>query len=377
MQVLPALESGGVERGTLEVAAHLVASGHRSLVLSGGGRMVPALQAAGSTHFQWPVGKKSFWSLRFIPQLRRLWLREQVDVVHVRSRFPAWLVYLAWRGMPAQQRPRLVTTVHGCYSENAYSRIMTAGERVIVISRAVQAYVSAAYQTPPEKCRLVYRGVDTGSYHHSIQPPAAWLQAWYAAYPQTRDAQLLVLPARLTRWKGQADFIKLLQVVMPQLQQQGRKVHALLVGEVDPRKRGFEAELRQQISAMGLDDVVTLTGYRADVQHILSIASIVYSLSLQPEAFGRTTLEALSMGVPVIGYAHGGVAEQLDVMLPAGAVQPGNVAEAAMLTLSWLVQPPVVLPNTIFSLQHMLTQTMQVYQEVMADMKIDAREEKA
>lgn len=367
MQVLPALESGGVERGTLEVAAHLVAAGHRSLVLSGGGRMVPALQASGSTHIQWPVGQKSLWSLRLIPQLRALWLREQVDIVHVRSRFPAWLVYLAWRSMPLQQRPRLVTTVHGCYSENVYSRIMTAGERVIVISQAVQDYVYAAYQTPPEKCRLIYRGVDTHSYHHGRQPPADWLEAWYQAYPQTRDAQLLVLPARLTRWKGQADFIKLLHVVMPQLQQQGRKVHALLVGEVDPRKRGFEAELRQQIAESGLNDAVTLTGYRADVQHILSIASIVYSLSLQPEAFGRTTLEALSMGVPVIGYAHGGVAEQLAVMLPDGAVQPGNVAEAAMLTLSWLAQPPVVRPNTAFSLQNMLTQTMQVYHEVMAD----------
>lgn len=367
MQVLPALESGGVERGTLEIAEALVAHGHRSLVLSAGGRLVSALQAAGSRHITMPVGKKSLLGLRLIAQLRALWQREAVDIVHVRSRFPAWLVYLAWRGMPAAQRPRLVTTVHGCYSISPYSRIMTAGERVIVVSQAVQAYVQHAYQTPPDKCCLIYRGVDTQRYHPGYRPSSSWLQAWYQAFPQTRDAQLLVLPARLTRWKGQDDFLKLLQVVLPAMQQQGRKVHALLVGECDPRKQGYQQALQQQIQALGLAPHVTLTGYRADVMEILAIASIVYSLSQQPEAFGRTTLEALSLGVPVIGYNHGGVAEQLAALLPEGAVGVGNIAEAAMLTLHWLNAPPQVLPNTPFGLQQMQAQTLQVYASLMAD----------
>ncbi len=112
LQVLPELEGGGVERGTLEVAQALVDAGHRSLVLSGGGRMVPALTAAGSEHICWPVGKKSLLTLRFVLRLRRLLDAQRVDILHMRSRVPAWVAWLAWRGMDPARRPRLVSTVH-------------------------------------------------------------------------------------------------------------------------------------------------------------------------------------------------------------------------------------------------------------------------
>ena len=363
LQVLPALQSGGVERGTLEIAAHLVTQGHRSLVMSAGGRMVAELEAAGSTHITWPIGRKSPLTFLLIPKLRALWRREQVDIVHVRSRFPAWLVYLAWKGMPPAQRPHLVSTMHGYYRPGWYSRIMTCGERVIVISNTIQDYAQRVYQVNPNKLQLIYRGVDTSQYTPGYQLDAAWQQAWYAEYPQTRDKRLLVLPARLTRWKGAAEFVDMLSIVC----RQHKDVHALLVGEVASDKQAFVTNLQQKIRQAGLADSITLTGYRKDVKQIMSLASIVYSLSIEPEAFGRTTVEALSLGVPVIGYRHGGVAEQLAALLPEGAVQVGNVAEAAMLTLNWLEQPPAVLPNTQFSLQVMQQRTLDVYQQLVAD----------
>lgn len=363
LQVLPALQSGGVERGTLEIASHLVAQGHRSLVMSAGGRMVSALEAAGSRHFTYPIGRKSLLTFLMIPKLRECWRREQVDIVHVRSRFPAWVVYLAWKGMPAAQRPRLVTTVHGYYRPGWYSRIMTCGERVIVISKTIQAYAQRAYQVDPQKMQLIYRGVDTTQYRPGYQPDDGWKQDWFAEYPHTRGKRLLVLPARISRWKGATDFVDMLRIVC----QQHPDVHALLVGEVAADKQAFSECLQQKIHAVGLAEHITLTGYRQDVKQIMAMASIVYSLSTEPEAFGRTTLEALSLGVPVIGYAHGGVAEQLAALLPEGAVPVGNVAEVAMLTLSWLAQAPTVLPNTQFSLQVMQQRTLAVYQDVMAD----------
>jgi len=362
LQVLPALQSGGVERGTLEIASHLVAQGHRSLVMSAGGRMVSALEAAGSRHFTYPIGRKSLLTFLLIPKLRECWLREQVDIVHVRSRFPAWVVYLAWKGMPAAQRPRLVTTVHGYYRPGWYSRIMTCGERVIVISKTILAYAQHAYQVDPQKMQLIYRGVDTTQYRPGYQPDDGWKQDWFAEYPHTRGKRLLVLPARISRWKGATDFVDMLRIVC----QQHPDVHALLVGEVAADKQAFAECLQQKIHAAGLAEHITLTGYRQDVKQIMAMASIVYSLSTEPEAFGRTTLEALSLGVPVIGYAHGGVAEQLAALLPEGAVPVGNVAEVAMLTLSWLAQAPTVLPNTQFSLQVMQQRTLNVYQDVMA-----------
>lgn len=363
LQVLPALQSGGVERGTLEVAAHLVSAGHRSLVMSAGGRMVAELESAGSMHLTCAIGRKSLLTFLLIPKLRELWRREQVDIVHVRSRFPAWVVYLAWKGMPPDQRPHLVSTVHGYYRSGWYSRIMTCGERMIVISKTIQEYVQRAYQVRPHKMQLIFRGVDITQYSPDYQPDTDWQQAWYAQYPQTRGKRLLVLPARISRWKGAEDFVDLLNIVC----RQHKDVHALLVGEVAADKQAFSAQLQQKIQQADLFERITLTGYRQDVKQIMAISSIVYSLSSEPEAFGRTTLEALSLGIPVIGYKHGGVAEQLAALLPEGAVQVGNVAEAAMLTLSWLEQPPVVLPNTQFSLQMMQQRTLDVYQQVVAD----------
>ena len=113
VQILPALESGGVERGTLEVGRYLVQNGHRSIVISAGGRMVEQLRREGSEHIAWDVGAKSLWSLRFVPRLRRFLRDNQVDILHARSRMPAWLAWLAWRGMEPIHRPRFVTTVHG------------------------------------------------------------------------------------------------------------------------------------------------------------------------------------------------------------------------------------------------------------------------
>lgn len=360
VQILPALDSGGVERGTLEVGAHLSANGHRSIVISAGGRMVNKLEKQGSEHITWPIGKKSLLTLKLVRQLRQFFEKEKVDIVHVRSRFPAWIAYLAWKEMNPKTRPAFVTTVHGPYSVSPYSEVMTKGERVIVISEMIREYVTSQYKAKPEKLRLVYRGVDANDFPYGFQPSKAWLKEWYQAYPQTKDKKLLVLPARITKWKGQADFIEL----AAQLKKHKVHFHALIVGEAKKGKTNFLKKLEKKAQSLGVYEHVTFVGHRDDLREIIAISSIVYSLSLEPEAFGRTTIEALSLGVPVIGYAHGGVSEQLAALLPEGRIDVGNVAEAATLTLRWLHQPPVVANNQDFSLDNMLQKTMDIYQEL-------------
>ena len=135
IQILPELSSGGVERGTLELASHLVETGHESIVISGGGRLVERLTTSGSRHISLPVGKKSPLSLRLVRPLRELFRREAPDIIHLRSRVPAWLSWLAWRKLPVSSRPRLVTTVHGFYSVSRWSEIMCCGERGALFPR--------------------------------------------------------------------------------------------------------------------------------------------------------------------------------------------------------------------------------------------------
>lgn len=364
VQILPALESGGVERGTLEVGKHLVEHGHRSIVISAGGRLVEQLQREGSRHVAWDIGRKSLWTLRLIPRLRRFLRDNRVDILHARSRMPAWIGYLAWRGMDPKTRPHFVTTVHGPYSVNTYSAVMTKGERVIVISKMIRDYVLSNYPgVDAGKLRLIYRGVDPGHFRHGYRPPDAWLADWYRQFPHTRGKRLITLPARITRWKGQEDFIELLA----QIKDHAPEAHGLIVGETKPGKEHFLEQLQARAADLGVADRVTFTGHRSDLREVMAISDIVLSLSREPEAFGRTTIEALGLGVPVIAYDHGGVGEQLATILPAGAIPVGAIEPAARLVQAWLAAPPPVPETHAFTLHNMLSATLALYCELVTE----------
>lgn len=363
LQVLPALHAGGVERGTLEIARYLRQNNHRSLVMSAGGRMVAQLEAEGSTHFSWDIGKKSLTTLRLIPKLRRFLIEQKVDILHLRSRMPAWIGYLAWRGMDRTTRPKLVTTVHGAYTVNAYSAVMTKGERVIAVSETIRSYILAHYPSVnPTHIRLIYRGVDPLEFPRGYQPDNVWMAKWHQDYPQLSNKIVITLPGRITRWKGQLEFVDLIA----RLKQTGINVHGLIAGEADNKKRVFLDELQSRIEILGLNQDITLLGHRTDLKEVMAVSNLVLSLSQQPEAFGRTTPEALSLGVPVVGYNHGGVGEVLRTLFPPGLVQlqPGNLNELVSTVMHCLSQPCVIAQNDVFTLSNMQSRTLAVYQEL-------------
>lgn len=361
VQMLPALESGGVEKGTLEVGRYLVQNGHRSIVISAGGRMVAQLEREGSEHIVWPVGAKRLTTLRYIWKVREFLLREQPDILHLRSRLPAWIGFRAWKGLPAGRRPHLVTTVHGPYTPGRYSSVMVRGERVIAISDMIREYILRNYPwVDPAIIRVIPRGVDPQDYPHGYQPPAEWLAAWHARYPGLDGKFVITLPARLTRWKGQEDFIR----IIAGLKQRGLPVHGVLVGDAHPRKQYYTDELRAQARAAGLETDITFTGHRGDVKEIMAVSDVVLSLSLDPEAFGRVSLEALALGVPVAAYDHGGVAEQLAAVFPQGRVAVGDTRAMEEKLAQWYRARPVVPSQHPFTLSRMLDSTIMVYREL-------------
>jgi glycosyltransferase involved in cell wall biosynthesis len=362
VQLVPELESGGVERGTLEVAAELVRRGHRSIVISGGGRMVPELKAGGSEHVTWEIGKKSFGTLRYVRRLRRFLSENHIDLVHARSRVPAWVAWLAWRGMNQANRPRFVTTCHGLYSATFYSSVMVRGEVVIAISGTVEQHIRAKFPAQAKRTRIrrVYRGVDPAEFPLGYQPPAEWLSRWYDEFPETRDKSMITLPGRLTRLKGQMTFVDL----MTRLRDERPDVMGLIVGGADPRRRKYAQSLRDRVAERNLRNVV-FTGHRSDLREILATSSLACSLTSQPpEAFGRTSLEALSLGTPVVGFEGSGVGEILAELFPEGIVSTGNMAELTERVVEILDNPPTLRPNRRFTLQNMLDDTMDVYREL-------------
>lgn len=361
LQMLPALESGGVERGTLEVARALVEQGHRALVMSAGGRLVAPLADSGAEHFAWSIGLKSFRTLRLVGKLRKFLLDQKVDIVHARSRVPAWIAWLAWRGMNPSTRPRFVTTVHGLYGVNRYSRIMTQGEQVIAVSNTVRDYILREYpDTLPWRIQVIHRGVDGKTYPYGWRPDPAWQQAFFAQFPNATGKLLLTLPGRITRLKGHEDFIEL----VARMKRRGLPVHGLIVGGASASKQRYLQKLYYRVRSMGLEADISLTGQRDDLKNILAISSLVLSLSTQPESFGRTTLEALRLGVPTAGYDHGGVGEILRVVYPTGLL-PLDGIDATCQRLTQLLQSPEPVPaGDFFPLQTMLDQTLALYEQL-------------
>ncbi|MEM9348000.1 MAG: glycosyltransferase family 4 protein [Planctomycetota bacterium] len=362
MQLLPGLESGGVERGAVEVNQALCERRMSSTVVSSGGRLVQAIEASGGEHVTMPIHRKSPATLLQVRALRRLIQARRVDVLHARSRVPAWVAYLAWRKLPASKRPAFITTVHGLYSVSRYSRIMTAGERVEVVSETVRQYVLNNYPgTDEAKLVLNHRGVDPAQFPHGYQPGADWLIAWRKAYPELEGKFVITLAGRITRLKGHHDLI----AAVSHLRDNGIDAHALIVGDEDPRRLAYAKELRQAVAQRGLGDHVTFTGHRSDIKEVLAVSDAIVSLSTKPESFGRSVLEAVRRGRPVVGYNHGGVGEVLGEVYPDGQtpLKDGVKLVDRLAKIARGELPPPQPIGDKFLLGDMLDRTIVMYQE--------------
>jgi glycosyltransferase involved in cell wall biosynthesis len=363
VQVLPALELGGVERGTLEIAKGLVEAGHESVVVSAGGRLVPALESAGSRHVGWNLGKKSLLTLLQVRPFRRWLEQERPDIVHVRSRMPAWVVWLAWRGMNPATRPRFITTLHGMHSVNRYSAIMGKGERVIAVSETAKRYLLDNFpEVDPAKVTVIHRGIDPEEFPRGYQPPATWLEQFYTDNPQARDKFLICFPGRITRWKGHLDLVE----VIDQLKTHLPNVHVLVVGS-DP-KGSFLAEVKAAIEARSLTEYFTFLGTRSDMKELYAISDVMLSLtSTTAEAFGRTVVECLSIGTPVVGYAHGAVEETLSALYSDGLVKKECVSGVVEKIVALASSPKSKKPiENHFLLTDMISKTLAVYQRFIS-----------
>lgn len=363
VQTLPELNAGGVERCTLEMARALVADGHRSIVISNGGRLVTQLEQEGSEHITMPVHRKSVSSFFQVRPLRQLLTDIRPDIVHARSRMPAWIAWLALRKLPAASRPRFVTTVHGLNSVSPYSAIMTRGDKVIVISQTVRDYILKNYPAcPSERLALIYEGIDPAAFPYGYQPSAEWLAGWQQEFPQLAGKTVLALPGRLTRLKGHATFLRLIAT----LRQQHPDVHGLIIGGAEAKKAAYAEEVRQQVDAAGLAGDVSFTGHREDMKDVISQCHLLFSLSTKPETFGRTVLEALMLGKPVLGWNEGGVGEILAQRYPAGAITPGDERQLLARTQAWLQSPTTPASASSFSLEAMYENTVSLYRDVLA-----------
>lgn len=366
IQLVPALNSGGVERGTLEIARALVAAGHESIVISNGGRMVAQLEAEGTRHIQLPIHRKSLSSLWQIRPLRKIIQQERADLLHVRSRIPAWLTHFALRKIAVKDRPVLISTVHGFYSVNRYSEIMTRADRVIAVSDSVVEYIQHNYPACPiDKVTRIYRGINPSEFPHDYQPSQMWWQKTFAEFPELEHKIWLTLPGRITRLKGHDALLQLISTLKDRF-----AVHGVIVGDAHEKKQAYLAELHTRVEQLGLNNHVTFVGHRSDIREWLAASDIVLSLSAQAETFGRTTLEALSVGTSAVGWDRGGVAEILNRCYPQGLVEAENEELLLQTVERLLSHPQSPAPVHDFLLAQMTDQTLALYAEMIRAKKV-------
>ncbi len=368
VQMLPELDSGGVERGTLEIGKYLADQGHRSIVISAGGRLVKQLEEEGSRHITWKVGAKSPVVLKYVLSLRRLLINEKIDVLHLRSRMPAWLGYLVWKSLPKKKRPVLVTTFHGFYSVNSYSAIMTKGMGIIAISKSIEQHIKNAYGVD-RGIELIFRGVDKEKFDPGVVSQER-VERFRSLWGLSADKPIIMLPGRLTRLKGPDLFIQALSMV------QHSNFQAVMVGDTQDNP-GFTKELAELIDRLDLQDNVFMVGHCDDMPAALMVADVVVSASSnEPEAFGRTTIEAMAMGKPVIATAHGGSLETVTPGKTGWLVTPG-VAEDLARAIDEALSSPETMKRygmagkeTVdgkFTMNTMCQKTTDFYYKLIAD----------
>ena len=365
VQLLPALDAGGVERSTLEIAEALVRAGHRAIVVSKGGRLLPQLQALDVQHVALDIGSKSPMVLRHVAALRRLFASSDADIVHARSRLPAWLGLLALRGMPDARRPHFVTTSHGLNSPSLYSSIMARGERVVCVSNTVRDYLLRHYpDADPARLRMIPRGIDIAAFPRVADVDADARAQLAARYPQLAGAgPLLLLPGRGTRLKGHADAIALLAGV----RRSGLDARLWMPGAVQDGRGDYIDELWQLARADGVQDAVAITEATAAMAQAYAASDLVLQLSRKPESFGRTVIEALAVGRPVLGWAHGGVGELLAELQPEGMASPFDADALLRIALQMLAQPSAPQATMPYTLRAMQEATINMYHGLMGD----------
>lgn len=303
LQVTGALDQGGVERGTLEMAAYIVSRGANSLVASQGGRLVQKLEEEGSIHITLPLARRNPLAILYSAfRLFKLIRAEKVDLIHARSRAPAWAALIAGRLAGV----KMITTFHGTHRiQNRlkwlYNSVMVRGERVIAISEFMRSHILENYRVNPDRIDVAPRGVDPAIFDPENIDAAkvGALQKDWGIDPETI---VITLPGRLTRWKGQALFLEALAEIKDLSWQ------ALLIGGAG-KKASYREELKRIAQELGIADRVNFAGSCDDMALIYEISDLVVSASTEPEAFGRVAAEAQAMRKPVLASGHGGSLE--------------------------------------------------------------------
>lgn len=375
MQIIPELGPGGAEQGCIDVAAEIVSSGGQALVVSNGGARVHELTRAGAVHIDMPVHSKNpLVILSNARKLKKIIERYYVNIVHARSRAPAWSALRACRNT----RAHYMSTCHAPYNINGKAKLMynssiAKGERIIAISEYVAQYLKDNYQVEGERIRLIHRGIPLEKFHPTTVTPER-LITLSRQWRIPDGSNIIMLPGRLTRWKGHHVLIE----AMARLRR--KDLFCVIIGS-DQGRTEYRKELEEAIQAKDLGGQVRLVDHCNDMPAAYMLSTVVVSASTDPEGFGRVPVEAQAMGRPIIATDHGGARETIIPGETGWLVPPSDpvmLSSAIEEALSLSPNQRVILATRAmahiadhFTREQMVDKTMDVYAELLRGQMVE------
>ncbi len=358
LQILPELNVGGVETGTVDFARYLVEHKHESIVVSNGGRLVEQLVKEGSRHYALPVHTKSLFSMiHSYRKLVEILHKENVDVVHARSRVPAWIAYFAAR----KAKTVFITTCHGYYSNQPFSRVMGLSKLVIVISEVIARHMIHDFKVPSENIRLIPRSVD--------------LQKFNVERKTDATAPVIAIVGRLSPIKGHEYFLRSMVKVV----RSKPFCKVWIIGDAPASKPEYRQELEVLSRRLGLRNHVEFLGNRSDIPQLLSQVDVMVMATVTQEAFGRVIIEAQAAGVPVVATKIGGIVEVVEHEKTGLLVLPKDtetMADAVLRLINEQKFAQGLIANAKkkiadkYTLKHMAEATLKVYHEMLTSLSI-------
>lgn len=371
MQIIPSLGAGGAEQGCIDVAAELVKSGAKSIVVTHGGHRIPEILRGGSIHIDLPVHSKNpFIMWRNIGRLRKIIKEYDVDIVHARSRAPAWSAWKSVEGTKA----RFMTTCHAPFNisgdvKKFYNSSIARGERVIAISNYVREYLLKNYEIDDKNIRVIHRGVAIEKFHPNAVAPTHLIKLT-KEWRVPDGCTIVMMPGRLTRWKGHHILVD----AMAKLKRDD--IFCVMIGD-DQGRTEYRAEVENAIKEKGLEGRVRIIGHCPDMPAAYMLANVVVSASTDPEGFGRVPIEAQAMGRPIVATNHGGAMETILPGYTGWLVPPGDadalssaIDEALSMDSeqrSFMATHAMMHVAEHFTRGRMVDDTMNVYAELLQE----------
>ena len=360
VQVLPELNEGGVERGSVELSRELVKRGIDSVIISKGGKLVEQVQREGGRHVVVDVcSKNPLTALPRMTALKRALDDINPNIIHARSRVPAWLCRLANRG---RHRRAFVTTVHGLNSINRYSRVMASGDRVIAVGEPVREHVCKGYGLPADRVTVIDRGVDMNAFDpQSVDQ--SFIQAFKAEH-ELEGKFVVTSVGRVTWLKDYESFITAIATLAPGMP----TLVGLIVGGAHPDKQAYFDGLKKQAKDLGVADQVVFAGSQSKIAEIYALSDLVVNASLKMGNVGRTVVEALAMDVPVIATTWPGLTNLVEDGVNGAVIETKNPDALANAVKRLHADPPTNVRQTVphsYTLDAMVDRVIGVYEELL------------